>query len=164
MKSVNRLEVYLGLHTDEAIKIVDSWGNRKQYEDNSPKDHLVNNMNGWLAEECFKATWPEWEYINKDEHTCISEFNGWRKRSGEPDFETVHDNVRYTCEVKKYWNINSLKNKIDWWKKHPGELHNANYIYCLIGKIWYAIDRNDWSYHFICETKYPDWFNGWFKL
>lgn len=159
---ISRLDVYRGMYIDEAIEMIDSWGNRSRYKNNSKKQHLINNMQGWLAEEIFKETYPEWNYINKEEHMYIHEHTGWWNRTGAPDFETVHNGVRLTCEVKTYATKELLEKKIQDWQKNDKELHSADYVYILIGRYWYALDQNDWTYHKMEKAELPVWYEGKF--
>lgn len=174
MKKVNRLDVYLGLSTNEALDIMKTWGNRKDYVNDSTAQHLINNMNGWLAEEIFKATFPEWEYIDKEDHVYLHEFTSWGDRTGKPDFRTVCDDIYITCEVKKCYSLSALAEKIEKWKAQKEvaklkknwntELHNATSTYCLVCGKWYYLNTNDWTYSYECDAEYPSWWKGWYSI
>lgn len=159
---LNRLDLYLGIGVVDGIKMVDSWGNRKQYEDDTPEDHFIRNMNGWIGEEIFKATFSDWQYMDEDDHIYLTESKPGRK--GLPDFKNATGTL--TCEVKTYYNLEYLEKKIDWWKRVPGELHNADIVMVFVregsksGK-WYKVDINNWTYKLLdIKVRYPIWFRG----
>lgn len=174
MKKVNRLDVYLGngYAIDEALEIISTWGNRQGY-DPDPKKHLVNNMTGWLGEEIFHVNFPNWEYINEEEHTYLSESINPASRKGEPDF--INPITGQKCEVKIYLNQEKIDKQINKWKNNPGELHNADVIVILNRNKINPEDKDNkieinmlytdsWEYKTIpIKVKYPTWFKGFMK-
>ena len=165
MKRVNRLDVYLESAIDEGIKIISTWPNRKAYQNDTPYKHLVKNINGWLGEEIFHVNFPEWEYINEEEHTYLSESINPIARKGEPDF--VNSITGKTCEVKTYWNQKKINDKINSWKKDARELHNAD-IVMIINRNEdkkpidiSMLNRDSWELKPLnIKVKYPTWYKG----
>ena len=165
MRKINRLDIYLETAIDEGIKIISTWGNRKAYEDVSPYKHLVQNINGWVGEEIFKATFPEWDYMDKEEHTYLSESIDPSLRQGLPDF--INTVTGKTCELKTYWNNSTINGKINKWKNNSKELHNADVVVILNRNEdkspieFYILNRTDWTTTTInVKAVYPSWYKG----
>lgn len=165
---INRLDVYLGTAIDEAIRIISTWGNRKAYQNDTPYQHLVRNINGWLGEEIFHVNFPEWEYINEDEHTYLETSINPAARKGEPDFKNKITGKK--CEVKTYYTLEYINKKIESWKLDSRELHNADIVlvinrnedkkplemYMLNTTSWKLIPMN-------ITIKYPTWYKGFVR-
>lgn len=169
MNKVNRLDIYLREPNaiNEGIKIISTWGNRQGYDKYTPYEHLIQNMNGWVGEEIFRATFKEYDYIDKEDHSYLSESKNPASRQGLPDF--VNSITGNTCELKTYWDQKYIDTQINKWKINDNELHNASYVVILNRNKdkkheFYLLDRDNWTLSIVDkEIEYPIWYNGFMK-